>query len=130
MRRPAVIVVTRRTARRTRYIEYVGEAHLELLLKLKTLPLIVPSVRGALPLLSEYRERMRGLLLVEGEDIEPRRYAAERANFRYLEKTDPEKDEIELRLLRYALQKHVAVLGICRGSQLLNVISGGTLYGD
>jgi gamma-glutamyl-gamma-aminobutyrate hydrolase PuuD len=130
MRRPVVIVVTRRTARRTRYIEYVGETHLELLLKLKTLPLIVPSVRGALPLLPEYRERMRGLLLVEGEDIEPQRYAAERANFRYLEKTDPEKDEIELRLLRYALEKHVPVLGICRGSQLLNVISGGTLYGD
>ena len=130
MNRPVVIVVTRRTARRSRYIEYVGETHLELLLKLKTLPLIVPSVRGILPLLPEYQRRMRGLLLVEGEDIEPRRYKAERANYRYLEKTDPEKDEVELRLLRHALGHHLPVLGICRGSQLLNVVNGGTLYGD
>jgi putative glutamine amidotransferase len=130
MNRPVVIVVTRRTARRSRYIEYVGETHLELLLKLKLLPLIVPSVRGILPLLPEYRQKMRGLLLVEGEDIEPRRYKAERANYRHLEKTDPEKDEVELRLLRHALQQHLPMLGICRGSQLLNVVNGGTLFGD
>ena len=130
MNRPVVIVVTRRTARRSRYIEYVGEAHLELLLKLNTLPLIVPSVHGILPLIPEYQERMRGLLLVEGEDIEPHRYRAEQANYRYLEKTDPEKDEVELRLLRHALRSHLPMLGICRGSQLLNVVSGGTLYGD
>jgi gamma-glutamyl-gamma-aminobutyrate hydrolase PuuD len=130
MNRPVVIVVTRRTARRSRYIEYVGESHLELLLKLKILPLIVPSVRGILPLLPEYRQRMRGLLLVEGEDIEPHRYKAEKANYKYLEKTDPEKDEVEVRLLRHALKLRLPMLGICRGSQLLNVISGGTLYGD
>ena len=130
MKRPTVIVVTRRMARRSRYVEYVGEAHLELLLKLKCFPLIVPSVSGVLSLLPQYREKMRGLLLVEGEDIEPKRYVADEANFRYLEKTDPEKDEIELRLLRYALKKRLPVLGICRGSQLLNIVNGGTLFGD
>jgi gamma-glutamyl-gamma-aminobutyrate hydrolase PuuD len=130
MKRPVVIVVTRRTARKARYVEYVGEAHLDLLIKLKILPLIVPSTEGVLPLLPEYRSQMSGLLLVEGEDIEPRRYPAEKTNFRYVEKTHPLKDEIEIRLLRYALRQHLPVLGICRGSQLLNVISGGTLYGD
>jgi gamma-glutamyl-gamma-aminobutyrate hydrolase PuuD len=130
MKRPVVLVVTRRTARRTRFIEYVGEAHLDLLLRLKILPVIVPSTEGVLPLLPQYRERMNGLLLVEGEDIEPKRYAAEPANFRYVEKTHPLKDEIELRLLRHALQRHLPILGICRGNQLINVVCGGTLYGD
>lgn len=130
MKRPAVVVVTRRTERRTRFVEYVGEAHLDLLIRLKLLPVIVPSTEGVLPLLPEYRERMRGLLLVEGEDIEPRRFRAEKANFRYLEKTHPLKDEIELRLLRHALRLRIPILGICRGNQLINVACGGTLFGD
>ena len=75
-------------------------------------------------------EDMRGLLLVEGEDIEPRRYEHEKANLHYLEKTHALKDEIEIRLARHALLHDLPILGICRGSQLLNVIRGGTLYGD
>jgi putative glutamine amidotransferase len=125
-----VLVVTRRTARKTRYVEYVGEAHLDLLIRLKILPVIVPSTEGVVPLLAEYRHQMKGLLLVEGEDIEPRRYAAEKANYRYLQKTHPLKDEIELRLLRPALRAHLPILGICRGSQLINIACGGTLFGD
>ena len=75
-------------------------------------------------------ERMDGLLLVEGEDIEPKRFAATEGQFQYLEKTHPLKDEIEIRLLRHALRRELPILGICRGSQLLNVVCGGTLYGD
>ncbi|MDE3110981.1 MAG: gamma-glutamyl-gamma-aminobutyrate hydrolase family protein, partial [Acidobacteriota bacterium] len=82
------------------------------------------------PFVPEYTGRMDGLLLVEGEDIEPKRYSARKENFRYLEKTDPLKDEIELRLLRHALRRELPVLGICRGSQLLNVACGGSLFGD
>lgn len=130
MIRPTVLVTTRRTARGIRYIDYVGELHLRLLLRSKILPLIVPAVKGVLPLLSEYARQMDGLLLVEGEDIEPRRYPAQKENVRYLEKTDPLKDEMELRLLRQALRRKLPVLGICRGSQLLNVSCGGSLFGD
>ena len=49
---------------------------------------------------------------------------------KYVEKTHPLKDEIEIRLIRHALRKKLPILGICRGSQLLNVVCGGTLYGD
>lgn len=130
MTRPVVAIVTRRTPRGSRLIDYVGELHLELLIQLRILPLMVPVVEGTLACLPQYMERIHGLLLVEGEDIEPKRFAAEKANFRYLEKTHPLKDEIELRMLRHALRRKLAVLGICRGSQLLNVTSGGTLFGD
>jgi putative glutamine amidotransferase len=73
---------------------------------------------------------MRGLLLVEGEDIEPKHFKATRENFNHLEKTHPLKDEIEIELIRHALRRNLPILGICRGSQLLNVVCGGTLYGD
>lgn len=73
---------------------------------------------------------MRGLLLVEGEDIEPRHFKTARGNDAHLEKTHPLKDEIEIELILCALRKKIPIPGICRDSQLLNVIGGGTLFGD
>jgi len=130
MKRPAVLVTSRRTPRGIRQVDYVGELHLELLFRLRLFPVIVPVAEGVLSLLPQYAQDMAGLLIVEGEDIEPSRYEALPANSRYLEKTHPLKDEIELRLMHQALRKKIPVLGICRGSQMLNVVCGGTLYGD
>ncbi|HEV7968915.1 MAG TPA: type 1 glutamine amidotransferase [Candidatus Acidoferrales bacterium] len=130
MKRPAVLVVTRRTVRKDKYIDYVGEFHLALLVGLKTLPVMVPVVEGSRACLPDYIAGMKGLLLVEGEDIEPKHFKADRENFQHLEKTHPLKDEIEIELIRHALRRRLPILGICRGSQLLNVVCGGTLYGD
>ncbi|KAF3438274.1 hypothetical protein FNV43_RR21035 [Rhamnella rubrinervis] len=43
---------------------------------------------------------------------------------------DEEKDLIELELAKLCLEKGIPYLGICRGSHMLNVASGGTLYQD
>jgi len=130
MKDPPVLVVTRRTTRKHKFIDYVGEYHLELLIRFGMFPVMVPVVEGALRCLPQYMRGMKGLLLVEGEDIEPRRFKSTRANLQYLEKTHPLKDELESRLIRYALRRGLPLLGICRGSQLINVVCGGTLYGD
>jgi putative glutamine amidotransferase len=100
------------------------------LIRLRLLPMMVPVVTGTAACLPQYTEQMDGLLIVEGEDIDPRHYESRKANFRYVEKTDPLKDRIEILLMRQALRKKIPILGICRGSQLLNVVCGGTLYGD
>lgn len=130
MKRPAVLVVTRRTIRKHKFIDYVAEAHLALLVRLNLLPVMVPVVDGASDCLPGYLADMRGLLLVEGEDIEPKHFKATRENYAHLEKTHPLKDKIEIELICCALRKKLPILGICRGSQLLNVVCGGTLYGD
>jgi len=130
MKRPSVLVVTRRTVRKHKYIDYVGEYHLALLIRLGILPVMVPVVEGAFACLPDYMADMKGLLLVEGEDIEPKRYKSRPENFEYLEKTHALKDKIEIKLIRQALRKKIPILGICRGSQLLNVVCGGTIYGD
>jgi gamma-glutamyl-gamma-aminobutyrate hydrolase PuuD len=130
MKRPAVLVVTRKTLRNNKYIDYVGEFHLALLVRLKTLPVMVPVVEGSRACLPDYVADMRGLLLVEGEDIEPKHFRATRENYKHLKKTHPLKDAIEIELIHHALRRNLPILGICRGSQLLNVVCGGTLYGD
>lgn len=69
-------------------------------------------------------ERIDGLLLSGGEDVEPHRYGSEPdPAIRY----DPERDEFELALATAALETGVPILAICRGCQVLNVALGGTL---
>ena len=70
-------------------------------------------------------DRVNGLLLAGGSDIDPGTYGAARA-----EETGtswPERDRFEIALVSEALRRGMPVLGICRGMQLLNVARGGTL---
>lgn len=45
-------------------------------------------------------------------------------------KYDRDRDALELKTLEYAFKSDKPVLGICRGSQMINIARGGTLYGD
>lgn len=45
-----------------------------------------------------------------------------------VQRYDPERDELEKHLIRYALQNKLPMLGICRGAQLINIVLGGSLY--
>ena len=130
MKRPVVLVTARHMVRKDRLIDYIGEIHLELLLRLGIMPIIVPVAESTLECLPQYIGLMDGLLLAEGDDIDPTRFAARKTNFEFVEETHPLKDEIEVRLLHHAFQQKLPILGICRGSQLMNAACGGTLYGD
>jgi len=65
-----------------------------------------------------------GLCLGGGEDLESWRYDEPDTA---VETPDPERDELEVAMVRRALDRDVPVLGICRGFQLLNVALGGKL---
>jgi putative glutamine amidotransferase len=45
-------------------------------------------------------------------------------------KLDKERDELEFQLIHQAMEKKLPILGICRGSQLINVYFKGDLYQD
>ena len=67
-----------------------------------------------------------GLILTGGLDVQPELYGAERHP-----RTDParpDRDAWELALFRGADERHIPVLAICRGLQLVNVARGGTLH--
>lgn len=69
-----------------------------------------------------------GLLLPGGGDVNPYRYGQE--PHVKLGEVSPERDEHEIFLARYAAEKGLPTLGLCRGIQVMNVALGGTLYQD
>jgi len=69
-----------------------------------------------------------GLLLTGGADVDPSLYGEER--HQTVTRVIPERDAFEIALCREALRKDQALLAICRGQQVLNVATGGTLIQD
>jgi len=70
-------------------------------------------------------DRVDGLMLAGGADIDPASYGAETHPATL--GTWPERDRTEIALVQRALERDMPLLGICRGMQLLNVALGGTL---
>lgn len=69
-----------------------------------------------------------GLLLTGGGDIEPALYGQERHP--KCGEPNPRRDEYEWAMLKAFLPTGKPVLGICRGVQMMNTVTGGTLLQD
>ncbi len=89
--------------------------------------LLPPQGAGATPAgADEVLDRVDGLVLTGGADVDPRRYGAAPA-----ERTSRPRvlrDEWEIALARAALDRDIPLLAICRGLQILNVALGGSLH--
>jgi putative glutamine amidotransferase len=83
--------------------------------------LVPPSTDGV----DETLDVLDGLLFSGGADIDPGRYGQD--PHPATDSPFPLRDDAELTLLRAALERDLPVLGICRGSQVLNVALGGDL---
>ena len=70
-------------------------------------------------------EAVHGVIIGGGDDISPMLYGGELVAEARL---DPGRDELEVSVLKTAYETNTPILGICRGSQMLNVTLGGTLH--
>ena len=73
--------------------------------------------------------RITGLLISGGPEIDPTLYG-EVQNPKANLKISRQRDDMELGLLRTALEKDMPVLAICRGMLVLNIVMGGRLIQD
>jgi putative glutamine amidotransferase len=72
-------------------------------------------------------EKLEGLIIGGGDDIGAELYGGQVLPD---VRIDPERDKLELQLLKWALPRRLPILGICRGSQMINVALGGSLHTD
>lgn len=105
----------------------MNQTYVRTLEALGALPVMIPLHMSEATLRGIF-ERLDGLFLPGGEDIDPANYGADRHEM--LGATDKERDRTELLLTRWAIESGMPVLGVCRGAQMINVACGGTLYQD
>lgn len=90
-------------------------------------PVIVPPLAGEQSV-NAILDRVDGVLLTGGEDVEPSLYGQPRIS--QCGPSNVDRDRTEIALVKAAQQRRMPLLAICRGPQLLNVALGGTLYQD
>jgi putative glutamine amidotransferase len=91
------------------------------------LPVLIPSGLEADTLRQIY-ERLDGVLVPGGGDINPAQYGA--VPHPATAGIDDYRDAAEGQVIRWAVEDDRPVLGICRGNQMINVALGGTLIQD
>lgn len=69
------------------------------------------------------------LFLVGGADIHPARYK-QQVTHAALDEVNDKRDSYEQTMIRHALKTQLPIDGTCRGFQMLNVATGGTLVQD
>ena len=70
-----------------------------------------------------------GIILTGGEDINPLQYN-DTVNLAVCEDMNYQRDTLERKLFEFAMEHKIPLIGVCRGMQMMNVASGGTLYGN
>jgi putative glutamine amidotransferase len=70
-----------------------------------------------------------GIILTGGEDINPLQYN-DTINFAVCGDINYQRDTLEKKLFDFAFKNKLPLVGVCRGMQMMNVASGGSLYGD
>ena len=105
--------------------ETINESNLKALILSGAIPLMLP-ITVEDELMDEYLEIVDGLCFSGGEDICPLIYGED--PIKEVKEIDHIRDEFEVGLFQKAAAKNIPVLGICRGSQIINVSSGGSLY--
>lgn len=88
------------------------------------LPLLFPY-KSDLSLVGEYVDAVDGMLFSGGNDLDPAAYG--QTWHPKAERIDPDRQRFEMALLAEVERRRVPALGVCLGSQLMNVYRGGSL---
>lgn len=87
------------------------------------IPVLVPPTD---PPVERVLDRLDGIVVAGGADIDPSLYASERTDV--VQPPDPERDAAESAITRLLIDRDLPALFVCRGMQMLNVALGGTLH--
>jgi len=107
--------------------DHLKREYYQLAEQLGGVPVLLPNVDNEATI-GELLDRIDGLILSGGDDVDPSFYGEPNRFPKSI--IHPHRDRVEIALARGATERKKAVLGICRGIQLLNVAFGGSLWQD
>ena len=122
--RPSGLATLRRQGEPDHPEMALGMTYVQRIERAGAVPVVLPPCVSDLESLIA---RLDGVCLSGGPDLDPGAYGAPDRH-EELGPTEPSLDAFELALARAALERGMPLLGICRGSQALNVACGGTLH--
>jgi len=106
-----------------------GENYVQAVRESGGIPVVLPNTGGNEARIPEYLDLLDGLLLPGGADIPPSEYGEE--PHESVEELDRDRFEFERILVREWIERtDKPLLGICLGSQWINVAAGGSLVQD
>lgn len=105
----------------------MSQRYVDVLTSVGAIPWVIPLSHDMSTLRAVY-ERLDGIFLPGGVDVDPDQYRESRLPACGV--TDADRDRVEVALVQWAMAERKPVLAVCRGVQVLNVASGGTLYQD
>jgi putative glutamine amidotransferase len=105
----------------------MSQRYVNVLTQVGAIPWVIPLTPD-MAMLREVYERLDGVFLPGGVDMDPQQYGESRLPVCGV--TDLDRDRVEVALVRWAMEERKPVLAVCRGVQVLNVAAGGTLYQD
>jgi len=102
----------------------VNTAYIKAVRKAGGVPVLLPVIDADSDVVT-LLERVDGLVMTGGGDVDPQSYGA--VPEPQTARVDPVRDKHDIAFCRTAIERDVPTLAICRGSQVLNVALGGTL---
>jgi putative glutamine amidotransferase len=97
----------------------MGQRYVRVLVSCGAVPWVIPLLQGDDTTLRAIYDRLDGVFLTGGVDVDPAAYSEERHPL--CGRTDPARDWTETLLVRWAVADHKPLFGVCRGIQVINV---------
>lgn len=105
----------------------VGQTYVNSVIQAGGVPVLIPLVRDSITA-EKIISRLDGIIMTGGEDFAPAYFHEE--EIPELGTVNGPRDTSDMLLMNAAIRHRLAILGICRGEQGLNVALGGSLYQD
>ena len=105
----------------------VGQDYIDAVCAAGGIPVIIPVMTDSLAI-AAILDKVDGVLMIGGEDINPSFYAEEAIP--QMGEINARRDTFDLMLARMTVRERKPLLGVCRGLQAINVAFGGSLWQD
>lgn len=107
---------------------FIADNYIDCVERAGGIPVLIP-ICANIETVKQMVSRMDGILISGGHDVNPQEYGQNAKG--YCGTIIPARDRQDVELTKYVLNEtDKPILGICRGIQIMNVATGGTLYQD